>query len=79
MLKKRMMPAVMLSTMLLASCTTKTTVVDTSCTAFETIGYACNAVSDDRGNLIDCGNGRDTVTTVKSIREHNAAYDSLCE
>lgn len=49
----------------LAGCatTTPTFVTDTSCLAFEPITYS----------------RRDTPETIKQIKGHNAAYDSLCK
>jgi hypothetical protein len=48
----------------LAACqtTTPTAVTDTSCLAFEPITYS----------------RKDTVVTARQIREHNAAFQSLC-
>jgi uncharacterized lipoprotein YajG len=50
--------------LVLAACqaTTPTAVTDTSCLAFEPITYS----------------RKDTVMTAQQIREHNAAFQSLC-
>jgi len=60
---KRALLAVLLSTILTACATTRETVTDTSCGAFEPITFSA---------------ARDTPETVAQIREHNAAFDALC-
>lgn len=69
-----------MSSMMLTACvTTRTTVVtDTSCQAFKKISFYCpNPTEDGEGKIISCGEG-DTPETITEIREHNAAYDSMC-
>jgi len=53
-------------------------VTDSSCMAFDELGYACEPINDENDNLIGCsGEEDDTVQTVIGIREHNASYQSL--
>jgi hypothetical protein len=57
-------PALLAMPLILAGCltTTPTSVIDTSCLAMEPITYSRS----------------DTSVTVAQIRQHNAAYRSLC-
>jgi len=48
---------------ILAACETSTNVIDTSCAAFKPITWS----------------SRDTAETIQEVRQHNAAWESLCE
>lgn len=69
---------------ILQACETiPTIVVDTSCTAFQPITYSApRAQTDEEFEKIiggsDLGNLLDTSQTIHEIRQHNAAWDSLC-
>lgn len=56
-------PAVLLSMMLTACGTIPTTATDVSCSAFQPITFSAAS---------------DTPETVRQVREHNAAWRSLC-
>lgn len=62
----RLLPAMLLTSSLLASCTTlgsgTSGYVDTSCSAFQPITYSKS----------------DTPETVTEIRAHNRVFDALC-